>query len=128
MQTLTPRQESILTFIKEHIASHGYPPTLREIGARFGIRSTNAINDHLRAMERKGHLRRDATKSRGIILAEFDGRKSSPPGLELRLRVALSKYTILAVQGGRVIEDLAARLAADVQLLEDLERACPPLD
>src|SRR6185503_2256635 len=44
----------------------GYPPTLREIGVHFGIRSTNGVNDHLRALEKKGHLQREDLKSRAL--------------------------------------------------------------
>ena len=50
---LTDRQREILDFITRSITTRGYPPTLREIGTHFGIRSTNGVNDHLRALERK---------------------------------------------------------------------------
>lgn len=63
---LTDRQASILEFVISYKASRGYPPTLREIGARFSIRSTNGVNDHLRALERKGAISREDMKSRGI--------------------------------------------------------------
>jgi SOS-response transcriptional repressor LexA len=63
---LTDRQASVLTFITDYKKRQGYPPTLREIGARFGIRSTNGVNDHLRALERKGAISREDMKSRGI--------------------------------------------------------------
>jgi repressor LexA len=56
----------VLDFIRESIADRGYPPTLREIGARMGIRSTNGVNDHLRALERKGYLKREDMKSRAL--------------------------------------------------------------
>ena len=56
----------VLDFIRQSIADHGYPPTLREIGARMGIRSTNGVNDHLRALERKGYLTREDMKSRAL--------------------------------------------------------------
>ncbi len=45
--TLTQRQRDILDFISASIHERGYPPTLREIGERFHIRSTNGVNDHL---------------------------------------------------------------------------------
>jgi repressor LexA len=54
----------VLDFIRSSITDRGYPPTLREIGARMGIRSTNGVNDHLRALERKGYLTREDMKSR----------------------------------------------------------------
>jgi len=56
----------VLDFIRQSISDRGYPPTLREIGARMGIRSTNGVNDHLRALERKGYLTREDMKSRAL--------------------------------------------------------------
>jgi repressor LexA len=66
MQGLTQRQQMVLDFIRQSISDRGYPPTLREIGARMGIRSTNGVNDHLRALERKGYLTREDMKSRAL--------------------------------------------------------------
>src|SRR5271168_1505636 len=66
MQGLTQRQQMVLDFIRSSIVDRGYPPTLREIGARMGIRSTNGVNDHLRALERKGYLTREDMKSRAL--------------------------------------------------------------
>ena len=63
---LTDRQQQILDFISHSIAERGYPPTLREIGEHFGIRSTNGVNDHLKALEKKGVLRREDLKSRAM--------------------------------------------------------------
>jgi repressor LexA len=63
---LTDRQREVLDFISGSINKCGYPPTLREIGSHFGIRSTNGVNDHLRALEKKGYLHRDDLKSRAL--------------------------------------------------------------
>jgi len=70
MQGLTKRQLQTLDFIRQSINQRGYPPTLREIGEHMGIRSTNGVNDHLRALERKGYLRREDMKSRALKLVE----------------------------------------------------------
>jgi repressor LexA len=70
MQGLTKRQSQTLDFIRRSINERGYPPTLREIGEHMGIRSTNGVNDHLRALERKGYLRREDMKSRALKLVE----------------------------------------------------------
>ncbi|MEZ4259155.1 MAG: transcriptional repressor LexA [Polyangiaceae bacterium] len=79
MQGLTQRQQMVLDFIRQSIADRGYPPTLREIGARMGIRSTNGVNDHLRALERKGYLTREDMKSRALRpTTQVPG---SPPGV-----------------------------------------------
>src|SRR5712664_2960981 len=66
-ETLTDRQEKILAFIKKSIQDQGYPPTIREIGEHFGIRSTNGVNDHLKALERKGYLLRGEQQSRSLV-------------------------------------------------------------
>jgi len=77
MQGLTARQEQTLDFIRKSIEERGYPPTLREIGEYMGIRSTNGVNDHLRALERKGYLRREDMKSRALKLVS-NGENSTP--------------------------------------------------
>src|SRR3954465_15211250 len=63
---LTDRQREILEFITQSIRDRGYPPTLREIGLHFGIKSTNGVNDHLRALEKKGYLQREDLESRAL--------------------------------------------------------------
>jgi repressor LexA len=75
-EPLTERQEKILAFIKKSIHEQGYPPTIREIGEHFGIRSTNGVNDHLKALERKGYLMRGELKSRALSVIE-GGRSGS---------------------------------------------------
>jgi repressor LexA len=65
-EALTQRQREILDFISASIVERGFPPTLREIGEHFSIRSTNGVNDHLKALEKKGHLRREDLKSRAM--------------------------------------------------------------
>ena len=72
---LTLRQREILDFISASIVERGFPPTLREIGEHFQIRSTNGVNDHLKALEKKGHLRREDLKSRAMrpILPDGSG-------------------------------------------------------
>jgi repressor LexA len=67
MTGLTDRQLEVLRFIAAQIEEHGYPPTIREIGEALDIRSTNGVNDHLKALERKGYLTRDPVKSRALI-------------------------------------------------------------
>lgn len=70
---LTQRQREILDFISASIVERGFPPTLREIGEHFNIKSTNGVNDHLKALEKKGHLRREDLKSRAMRPVLPDG-------------------------------------------------------
>src|SRR5262249_32547969 len=75
---LTSRQREILDFISASIVERGFPPTLREIGEHFSIRSTNGVNDHLKALEKKGHLRREDLKSRAMRPVLPDGGEVVP--------------------------------------------------
>jgi repressor LexA len=68
MRKLTPRQQEIYEYLEDHLREHGYPPTLREICANFGMKSTRAASDHLIAIERKGYITRTKDRSRGIEL------------------------------------------------------------
>ena len=65
---LTKKQKAVLEFIRTEIARCGRPPTIREIGERFGLRSTGSVRDHLRALERKGYIDRRRHLARGIAL------------------------------------------------------------
>jgi repressor LexA len=80
MQGLTDRQQQVLHYIRQSITERGYPPTLREIGAHMGIRSTNGVNDHLRALERKGYLTREDMKSRALRPRDLDPSEMSGAG------------------------------------------------
>ncbi len=68
MENLTKRQEEILDYIKKYIVSHGYPPTVREIGADLGVSSPATIHTHLSNLETKGFIKKEETKNRAIEL------------------------------------------------------------
>jgi repressor LexA len=67
MDEITDRQKEILTFIQRTTEERGFPPTIREIGEEMDIRSTNGVNDHLKALERKGYLTRGEQQSRSLV-------------------------------------------------------------
>ena len=71
MKDLTKRQREIFEFIKQSVTKLGRPPSLREIGEKFDINSTNGVRSVLDALERKGYIHRNRYLSRGIeILKE----------------------------------------------------------
>ncbi|HHX27810.1 MAG: transcriptional repressor LexA [Bacillota bacterium] len=70
MASLTEQQARVLEVIRESIREHGYPPSVRELGARLGLKSTATVHTHLRNLERKGFLKRAAQKSRAFNLTE----------------------------------------------------------
>lgn len=73
---LTDRQRLVLEFIQNRVEEQGYPPTIREIGEFLGIRSTNGVSDHLKALEKKGFLKRDGQKSRALVPVSDDSADS----------------------------------------------------
>ena len=79
MQGLTERQRQILAFIARRTEEQGYPPTIREIGVEMGIKSTNGVNDHLRALERKGYLTREDMKSRALRPRDLEPASTPRP-------------------------------------------------
>jgi repressor LexA len=70
------RKRQIYDFIREEIRMRGRPPTIREIGARFNISSTNGVRYFLERLESDGLIERDANKARGIHLAGHRSRSS----------------------------------------------------
>ena len=111
---LTQRQRDILDFISASIVERGFPPTLREIGEHFNIRSTNGVNDHLKALEKKGHLRREDLKSRAMRPVLPDGSGEVVP---LR-RAPLGTGVIEVVSGDDMAEiPILGRVAAGQPIL-----------
>lgn len=78
MLKLTARQEQILNLIKDAIQNTGFPPTRAEIANELGFRSTNAAEEHLQALARKGVIEIAAGTSRGIRLLESELSNSMP--------------------------------------------------
>ena len=88
--SLTDRQRQALDYITECLNARGYPPTLREIGEHMGIRSTNGVNDHLKALERKGYLVREELKSRALRPVDYlDPRERERQQEQERVEVSI---------------------------------------
>lgn len=95
---LTARQREVLDFVRAFAADQGYPPTVREIGAHFGF-VPRSVFDHLKALERKGYLRRRSSKSRSLEILDAGGSPAHPRGVAVPIvgRVAAGD-PLLAVQ------------------------------
>ena len=74
---LTKRQEQIFDFILSNIDRFGYPPSIPEIQRQFSFKSPNAVQTHLKALNRKGYLSRRPHKSRGIEILIHAGQKEA---------------------------------------------------
>jgi repressor LexA len=75
---LTRKQRAIYDFIVDCVERQGIPPSLTEIAAAFDLASISGVADHLRALERKGYIRRRRGVSRGIELIDVSRRRATP--------------------------------------------------
>ena len=92
---LTKRQAEILNFIKTHIQFSGFPPTISEIQGQFSFKSPNAVQEHLKALVRKGQIRRNPNQWRGLELVVSNKNRDET-----------AKYSTVPVPLiGRVLQD-----------------------
>ena len=80
---LTEKQKAILDFINSYVEEHQFPPSVREIGKRFGIYPAT-VQDHISALERKGYLQKKRFQSRALSVSA----PSRPGGVPVVGRVA----------------------------------------
>lgn len=76
---ITPRQREIFEYLREKIVARGYGPTVREIAQHFGIMSPNGVTCHLKALEKKGLITREAYISRAIQLTDVPQPQAALP-------------------------------------------------
>lgn len=76
---LNERAREILAFMDRFRESRGFPPTIREIGSEFGIRSTNGVRYYLNLLEQAGHIERTRKVSRAIVLSKPSRRSGGIP-------------------------------------------------
>src|SRR3989442_15658702 len=88
---LTDKQQAILDFINEYVEENGFPPSVREIGRKFGIYPAT-VQDHISALERKGHLQKKRFQSRTLSIPA-SSRRPSPDrsGIPIVGRVAAGR-------------------------------------
>lgn len=110
MQELTDKQKRIVEFLKTYTGEHGFPPTMREIGEHFGF-TWPAARGHLAAIEKKGAIRMNPMKSRGI---EVIGG--------LRAKDALALPVAGRIRAGKpllAIEEIESHIVVDRNLFKE---------
>ena len=109
MQELTEKQKRIVEFLKSYVEEHGYPPTMREIGEHFGF-TWPAAKGHLAAIEKKGVIRTNPFKSRGIEI------------IGLRQKDALALPVAGRIRAGKpllAIEEIESHIIVDRNLFRE---------
>jgi len=79
MESLTLKQKQVLDFITAYCDENGYPPTVRELCAQFGLKSPNTAHFHLKGLQDKGYIRIASGKNRGITVLK------TPPDTGLKI-------------------------------------------
>jgi len=85
---LSPKQQSILRFLRQFIEEHDYPPSIRQIQDGCRISSTSVVDYNLKKLEGSGYIRRDREVSRAIELLERGGRRPRTMAVPIIGRIA----------------------------------------
>jgi len=121
---LTARQKEVFDFIRAFIKERGYPPSVREIGERFHIYPRAAF-DHLKALERKGYLKRRGSTSRGLELLVYQGHESKGSHGNLAARALTREIPILGrIAAGRpalAVENIEGTLSLPTEWTKEGE-------
>ena len=116
---LTSRQQEILRFIREKIDGRGYGPTVREIGNEFGIKTPNGVMSHLKALQNKGLIHREANLSRGFELIPNSPSFAAPVEVPPE---AVDIILSLADQNGIEPTDVILKAVMLLKIVEDAQR------
>jgi repressor LexA len=109
---LSARQERMIEFIRDFRISHGYPPTVREIGRAATISSTSVVDYNLNVLEKAGYIRRDREISRGIELLGDEPERQSTVAIPIVGQIAAGE-PIVALEGQRESLSLSPELAPE---------------
>jgi SOS-response transcriptional repressor LexA len=125
-EPLTPRQQDILDYVRDYQRDRGKPPTVREIGHRFDIRSPNGVYCHIKALEKKGYIQMDAGESRGIRVVGKHKLISPPvsvPAEVVDLAVSVSAdMKLRALEGAAVVAVKIADLEPILEWIASMAR------
>ncbi len=120
-EKLTTRQEEVLDFLRQALEKGGAPPSYRELGERFGIKSTNGVKVLLDALERKGYLQRVAGRARALELTDAARAEARAQLLEFSVRQVPLLGRVAAGEPILAVEHVEDMLQVDAQLLRGEE-------
>lgn len=117
MEKLSERRRKMLEFVQDYVERHGYPPSIREIGAAVGIRSTSVVAYNLRRLEEGGYIQRERVVSRGLkVAAPGQGRRSDSEVVRIPLlgRIVAGAPLPVPASDFRLMGDEAIELTRDL--------------
>jgi repressor LexA len=111
----TELEGKILDFMVAYLRENTYQPSIREIGERFGIKSTKTVSEHLQALANKGFLERDPSRSRGVKILGMDLRSQA---------VSVPCYAVLPTSNGLAPAKADLHLTFDRRLVGSDKAFC----
>ncbi len=124
-EPLTPIERKIYQFLVDHLKEETFQPSIREIGKKFGIRSTKTVAEHLESLERKGCIERIPSRSRGVRILGVD---LSPRTYSVRMyrQVAHGNPGIDEAEGAFELDrSLAGSPDSFLVQVRDADSGCP---
>ncbi len=115
---LTERQRDVLGFIKDYIAGSGYPPSLRDICARFGIKGPKNAAKHLEALEKKGFIKRPSNVSRGIEVVDAALRNAVSVPIAGRVRAGTPHLAVEDIVGHMALDSRFFKCSSETFVLK----------
>ena len=115
---LTKRQQQVLDYIRECIEEKHYPPSVREIGEAIGLSSPSTVHGHLNALEKKGYIKREGSKSRSMTITNKSEAPKAPH--DVRIPPQLDSHALVTLP-------LVGRVAAGTPILaeQNIEEEVP---
>lgn len=116
MRSLTPRQKQVLDYIKEYANQHGYSPTYEEIGIAVKLSSTSTIYNHVKALVKKGYIKKQQNVTRGLVVTA-DEKKSDGSTHTIQVLGKITGTTPL-VEGGASLRsiDIPTSVLSEINL------------
>ena len=123
---ISKKQKEVLDYLKQEILTRGFPPSVREICEAVHLKSTSSVHAHLESLEKKGYIKKDATKPRAIEILDDDFQT-----VRLNKLLPSSEDTVTVSENNIVQIPVIGNVAAGQPLLavEQIESYLPmPVD
>lgn len=94
-EPLSKMERRILDYIVEYLKRNTYQPSIREIGKRFGIKSTKTVSEYLQALADKGYIEREASRSRGVKIVGLELHRGATVSVPFYGKIAAGQPALL---------------------------------
>lgn len=94
-EELSKIERRILDYIVDYLRRNTYQPSIREIGKRFGIKSTKTVSEYLQSLADKGHIEREASRSRGVRIVGLQLQQPNTVSVPFYGKIAAGQPALL---------------------------------